>query len=373
MEACPYISQDRLVMACATASLWMSSNALATKVGLPIYTTSEITAMALSLQGLYGPSLVSRGLTVTEEERAFVSMGYDPRLWEFPSATSLINVCYAYTESGIPLVLNVNFPGRGNHALTVVGHLMDLGYRRNSPLFARYPFYSASEFVPSFVVNDDQSGIYLRAEIQEVPKGRCLIKKDKDPLMSRFQAEIKVWTGQKALVGYCYSLVVPFPPRVSLSADYPLFATSYWLRQFINRKRIENKPLVLRPYLIRSNMFKQSCLGRRNSLPGLEQVYRSMCLPRHIWVVEYGYLNDWVKSNFSSLMVQGEFIFDATLAPELQPGEIQAGIVQPDFLCGHIQGGILAQQIKDEKLHRVSFPLPNDSPYSCCTEPESRP
>ena len=69
IEACPYISQDELVMACATASIWMSSTSLAPKIGLQSNTTSDITALALDIKKPYGPSVLARGLRLDEEER----------------------------------------------------------------------------------------------------------------------------------------------------------------------------------------------------------------------------------------------------------------------------------------------------------------
>ncbi|PIR50171.1 hypothetical protein COU79_00850 [Candidatus Peregrinibacteria bacterium CG10_big_fil_rev_8_21_14_0_10_54_7] len=85
-EASPYLSQDGLVMACATASVWMSSRALSSKIfGISEYTTAEITALAMSLDRPYTPSIGNRGLRIDEIERALMAMGYDPKVWELPA------------------------------------------------------------------------------------------------------------------------------------------------------------------------------------------------------------------------------------------------------------------------------------------------
>ncbi len=370
--ACPYISQDQMVMACATASIWESSVSLGTKVGLPPMTTAEITASALSLQRTLGPATGSRGLRVDEEEKAFLSMGYDMQTWQYPSRHHLVEACYAHIEGGIPPVLNVNFPRQkvgdsyidGLHAMTLVGHLMDTSRLHYDHRIFK-DIYSAYEFVPAFLVNDDQNGIYLRAEVCEPP--RKVISK------TPYRSELHIATPLGNIYGYCYALLVPFPPRVLLPGTYATRFATYWLQWLVSRGLVKKTRLVLRTYLIRSNKFKQGrlrhCHTASSSAPliqsqmQLANVYRSLMLPRYVWVVEYGYLKDWLGHDSDKLKIQGELLFDATISPA----------VQPDWLCLHVQGGILIRRIKREGMEAKYIPLPNDQPYLCNSKIDIRP
>jgi len=354
VEACPYISQDQLVMACATASLWMSNSSLAPKVaGVRQCTTSEITALALSLGEPYGPAVGSRGLRLDEEEKAFCGLGYDPKLWEYPEMKHLVEVCYTHVEGGIPPVLNVYFPYQevegthveGLHAFTVVGHLMDIQSRRQEPIYKN--IYGASEFVPAFIINDDQNGIYLRAEVFSAGK-------EQRPL----RAGLRIWMGNKKITGYCVGLLIPFPPRVLLPGTHATRLAAYWLHYLQSQSILPAKPLVVRTFLARSNVFKESIVEQLD-VPQLKAIYRSLPLPRYIWVAEYGYLDDWCGTDCDNLVKQGEFIFDATLPPA----------VKAEWLTMHWQGAILVRRIKQERLQTEYYPIEKDRPCSLLVAP----
>ena len=281
-------------------------------------------------------------------------MGYDPKLWQYPTSDKLVESCYIHVESGIPVVLNVYFPRQtidgivieGLHAVTVVGHLMDTKHRRNAPFLKN--MYCTSEFVPSFIVNDDQNGLYLRADVEKASRSR-----------SPCRAKILFHRGTDTIFGFCHSIVVPFPPRVWLSGSVAMILAAYWLDYFIKRNLISGRPLVLRPFLTQSNHYKENCLRQRHILPKSANrfltVYRSLSLPRYIWVIQYGYLDDWIGCDCDNLLIQGEFILDASLAPA----------VKLDWLSMHIQGGMLNRRIRQDRLETEVIALPDDSPYVC--------
>ena len=290
-------------------------------------------------------------------------MGYDPKLWQYPDAERLVEACYVHIESGIPPILNIYFPRQkmngtiieGLHAITAVGHLLDTNYRRNAPFF-NDRMYVASEFVPSFIINDDQNGPYLLADVSQAPR-------DELP----YRAKIRIRRGNSSIIGYCAGLLIPFPPRVWLPGTSAMRLAAYWLNHFISKQMIPDNQIVLRPFLIRSNDYKEFLLKECANIPRASRkfisVYRSLSLPRYIWVVQYGYLNDWIGSDCDHLPIQGEFVFDSTLAPA----------VKPDWLCMHIQKGMLIREFIDEKLQTRSIPLPDDEPYVCSTSLSIRP
>ena len=102
VESCPFMSQDAKIMACATASLWMSTSNLVDKVNSVVsHSTAQITSMAMSLERPFGTAVGLRGLSLVEMEQALFRMGYHPRRHVFPTADRVIEICHLYSDSGI--------------------------------------------------------------------------------------------------------------------------------------------------------------------------------------------------------------------------------------------------------------------------------
>ena len=165
VESCPYMSQDARIMACATAALWMSTSNLVDKVtGAAFHTTAQITALAMSVDRPFGTAVGLRGLTIDEMEQALFQMGYHPRRHVFPDGDRVVEICHLSSDSGIPPVLAIDFEGRG-HAVTVVGYTLDSPANLTP---SGTGMFSAHQFVPYLVIHDDQRGMYLLAEIDDV-------------------------------------------------------------------------------------------------------------------------------------------------------------------------------------------------------------
>ena len=81
--------------------------------------------------------------------RAITEAGYQPLCLPFLNIGCAI---LPYVESGIPVILGLNIGSTIGHAVTVVGRV-----------FARQdkPTNRAIDYVPAFVVHDDQSGPYM--------------------------------------------------------------------------------------------------------------------------------------------------------------------------------------------------------------------
>lgn len=349
VEACPYISQDQLVMACATASLWMSSTSLAAKItDMREFTTCDITALALSLDRSYGPTVGGGGLRIQEMEHAFMAMGYDPFLSEYPEADQLLDSAYTYVESGIAPVLAVWFPeqdigGRrleGLHAVTIVGHIMDTANRKNRSI--NHGTYSSAAFVPGLIINDDQNGLYLRAAINPYSS-----KTDK------FRSKIEILLSNGKLEGYCKSLLVPLPPRVLLSGELALRSAASLLSYTKSRGWLKSEPLILRPYLIHSAKLKEFFTYKRDVAGALAAAYRGIPMPRYVWVVEYGYLRDWRKHRVTDLAIQGEVLFDPTIVT-----------AEPQYLSLHLPSLVTVNRVTPkDQIQTTSYNIVDDHPY----------
>ncbi|MBI4285164.1 MAG: hypothetical protein HY670_04585 [Chloroflexi bacterium] len=312
-NACPFLSQDQMVLACATASLWMASTPLARKLrGTIDYTTSDITSLALAIPRPFSPSLGSRGLRLDEMERALVCMGYDPKMCQYPEPASLFHICHVYLESGLAPILALEIPdgqqvagvkiGPGLHAVTVVGHSFDTRARDGlcNPIYK--DLYPSSAFVPNLIVHDDQCGPYLTARISEP-----MPQFSQAPNPYRAQMTIDVDGGHYE--AYCKAVLIPLPGRVMLDGCQAALQSAVFLDDLRGNGALDPKPLILRTLLVGSNHYKADLFtGRPDMPPELKEVYRSLPMPRFIWLVEFGYLDQWDNASLDHLNVVGELI-----------------------------------------------------------------
>ena len=240
--------------------------------------------------------------------------------------------------------------------MAAVGHTLDTSTEPPRTHLVGSNIHLASEFIPSFIMNDDQNGIYLKTEIHEAPENG-----------KSYRAELYLTVGTHTLTGYCRSILVPFPPEVLFPGNTALRFASFWLQRYVIDELIENRPLVIRCFLIRSDKYKESYLKQCDTSSKVTRrfisIYRSTPLPRYIWVSEYGYLDDWKGADLKNLLIQGELIFDASLSPA----------VATEWLCMHLPGSIMRQRVVERKMKVETFPLYPKCPYSCQTDPSTRP
>ncbi len=335
----PYLSQDQMVLACATASLWMSSTPLATKIReAPQYTTSEITSVARSLNRGFSPAIGSEGLSLQEMRHAFEAMGYDPKMWEYPEARSLFEACHIYVESGIAPVVVLDL-GDGLHAVTIVGHSFDTSSWTDVEIFNRV--HSSAEFVPELIVNDDQRGLYLTAKVNPINN-------------LPYRAQFIINPGTDQLDTRCQALLVPLPSRVMLDGNVAMQNSAIFLDYLRQNRFLDDRELLIRTFLVRSNTYKTYCLERQ-SMPGrLRTIYRSLPMPRYIWVTEFGYLDEWRHADPSALRIRGELIFDST----------RPAAHSLDLIAVHVPDAVSTTLILKNEEQTKNYILNDDQGYS---------
>ena len=369
VEACPFLSQDQQVSACGTASLWMASTPLAPKVrGMAEYTTADITLLAKALDRPFTPALGKQGLTSDEIQRALAAMQYDPVTFDDLSADDLKQSCYMHIDSGLPTLLLLEHPRRplsrgpgvfeGGHVVTVIGYTQDLTSLQPTPR-ASPAVYASTAFAACLVIHDDLRGMYLPATIEPVTpaeqkRGRRAVLKTMLP-------------SGRHVESYCENLIVPFPPRVMMPVYDVFDQVEHEIKQFQSRGLLLKQDIVLRPFLIRSNQYKEG-LSQRHGMPRtLQTLYRGLPMPRYIWVCEYGYTPEWQRASAAHLPIHGEFLVDATSA--ITPLNT-AGIAVHLPGVVTIREGMGTAQEELSPPHRLLAPL---SGYDACPLELSRP
>ena len=346
VESCPYMSQDARIMACATAALWMSTSNLVDKINsVASHTTAQITALAMSVDRPFGPAVGQRGLSIDEMEQALFRMGYHPRLHLFPTADRVVEICHLFSDSGIPPVLGIDF-GQMGHAITVVGYTLDAP----SNLAPTGPdMFSAHQYVQYLVIHDDQRGMYLLAEVDDV-------KKKGDPRT----AQLTIHTPDGPEQALCTGILVPFPGRVMLDAYEVLTQTEVWIPFGKDHGAIEGREVVCRKLLVRSNGYKETLLENRRSSAkpdgypaDLVDFARALLMPRYVWLIEVFYKDEWDPADPASPPVVAEFVLDSTLTEPRRP----------DFLLAHYPGTLFGNLVTENSVRLIRQEVSDDQPH----------
>ena len=347
VDSCPFMSQDAKIMACATASLWMSTSNLVEKLNsVASHSTAQITSLAMSLERPFGTAVGLRGLSLVEMEQALFRMGYHPRRHAFPNADRVIEICHLYADSGIPPVLGIEFSGGRGHAVTVVGYTLQ---KPSSPEPSAQDMFSAHQYVPYLVIHDDQRGMYLLAEVEEVTI-------DRDPRTAR----LKIYAPDGVHKALCTGILIPSPARVMLDALEVLTQAEMWIAFGKSFGAIEDRKVVYRKLLVRSNSYKQTLLEHRRSSGSpdgypdeLVDFARALPMPRYIWLIEVSYMDEWDPTDRLSPPVVAEFVLDSTWTESRRP----------DFMMAHYPGRLYGDMVTENNVEFMRQEVSNDDTH----------
>ena len=345
VESCPYMSQDQKVMACATAALWMAATPLAEKVPeIAWHSTAHITRMAMSIDRPFGPVLGRRGLSLQEMQHALLEIGFDPSIHPNPTPEDLVDLCHLYADSGIPPVLVVATDA-GWHAVTVVG------YTLKSPATTApdgVDLIPAHHFVSDLIIHDDQRGMYLPASVTKSSKASS-------PEAAELVLEIE---GETEMLS-CQAVLVPLPTRVMLDEQGVRVQSNVWINWAKGRGLLEDRKVVTRNILVRSNTLKQTLQERRERTGQtgypefLVRFARGLPMPRYVWLVEVSYWDNWDPADPNSPPVVADLVLDSTSTERLRP----------DYLLLHFPHLALGRQQTDGTVERPWVSHQRDLPH----------
>ena len=214
----------------------------------------------------------------------------------------------------------------------------------------------AHHFVPQLVLHDDQRGMYLLADVNNVQKAN-------DPRT----AKLTIHTPSGPEEALCTAILVPFPKRVMLDAFEVQGQAEEWIEFAKHLGAIEDRPVVCRTLLVRSNSYKQTLLENQdsptttNGYPSdLVSFARSMPMPRYIWLIEVSYLDGWNGADDGwdpavpgSPPVIAHFVLDST----------STEAVRPDFLLAHLPGLVFGQLVTETGTKFIHRYVSNDHPH----------
>lgn len=331
----PFMEQDTVVAACASTSIWMSLATLDQRYLLQQRTSSEITEIANQFL-LTNRAMPSDGLVPEQMIQALSHMEYDPLLLIMSSPTDSKHLIYSYVESKIPVILLMQLASGGNHTIVAVAHGYEAPINNPATIEVRWPgeaplrFSRSSEWIPNFLVNDDQRGpfrtlrflqpdpVAIRTQLEtgtnlltpdqvdalQVEDWNCPVEIDMD------MPTIGLNGGEE--LGNLWGALVPLPPGVTLTSEQAERKAAHLIRFWHDLTSI-NLPdgLVLRTYLIASNDYKKR-LEQTNMDDFVKLLYKGKPMPRWIWVTEISSVGTYNNVARDHLLIFGEVIVDAT-------------------------------------------------------------
>jgi hypothetical protein len=303
----PYLQQDNAVGACAQASIWTALRTQMKRVGNTAYTPAELTRAATRYMAIDRVFPGRQGLVIEQMLEAIRSSGHDPLTLTCESVSSsapttaaqVIEQAMPYVESGLPVIATL-FPRSGGHAVVCIGRQLTASSvvdtsRDSTPLGIRYRV--ASDWVEALVIHNDNTGPYL-------------------PLGS----------GNRASNEYCLehtrNLIVPLPETVHMTAKEAeqaalkaLAYSCFFLSQYDSTKPPKLKPegnIVLRTLLVRRHAFRRWAYEDAEIDAALKDWYRTIELPRLIWLVEIHNADLYNPRNPDACSRIGEIVIDAS-------------------------------------------------------------
>lgn len=379
IEGAPFIQQDGRCAACASAALWMATNYLSRKYDLPTRSTVEITELAAGYDFTTSRLMPPHGLTVPQMMNALAAMGYSPQLYDHPYPKEAKRTIYSYVESRIPVILAISLQG-GNHAVVAIGHtfrtptdpeLATIQVEGSGQVVTQY---ENSDWIPEFIIHDDQGGLYGRIRIlkledyllddddETVDTTKLPLPPGIKPAVSEVHCPIELEypclapNPEHKQMANLYAIILPLPPGVSLLAE-DARRKAFELLIFTNF--LHNSPdlsnLVLRTYLTSSNEFKENLKRRPKMHEGLRAFYRGKPMSRHIWITEISTRELFDKERSDERLMFGEIIMDSAASP-----------FTPGFITLHVPGYVMQMNPDDANFApclQKALQLPDDQPY----------
>ncbi|MCA0326398.1 MAG: hypothetical protein LCH89_12470 [Proteobacteria bacterium] len=303
----PYLQQDNAVGACAQASIWIALRTQMKRVGNTAYNPADLTRAATRYVALDRVFPGRQGLVIEQMLEAVRSSGHDPLALTCdptppsmsPTAAQVIEQAAPYIESGLPVIATL-FPTSGGHAVVCIGrqlvaHPAVDTTRIVTPLGIRYR--PASDWVDALIIHNDNTGPYL-----PITSG--------DPLQKDYCLE------------HAKNLIVPLPEAVHMTAKEAeqaalkaLAFSCVVLSGYDTGKPPRLTPegdIVLRTLLVRRHAFRRWALNDEELDPALKDWYRTIELPRLVWLVELHDAALFDPRNPGNCSRIGEVVLDAS-------------------------------------------------------------
>ena len=356
-----FLQQDSRVGACAQVAIWVGMRHMHAQHHYNWVSVADITRFARPPSVTETVSLpnASDRLSPDAMVRAIAEAGYQPLC--LPS----LDIGYAilpYVESGIPVILGLNVGGTVGHAVTVVGRV-----------FARQenPTTRAFDYVPAYIVHDDQSGPYMWLPSNKhcsttFAFGKDTIKRD----TPNGSIELDVESHAVFAVALMSSRVFSTAARAEHNAwsqiDENLKALPAARQALADLGMPVNEMLmdellaahsagriVLRTYLTSTAGYRRH-LAEGSASDALKDALLHLHLPHFTWITEISTIDSYNQPSPGLRRIYGHTVLDATSTAELKDA----------LLVLHLPGLLLTKDPNAGGREEVTA-IENDRLYEC--------
>ena len=301
----PYLQQDNAVGACAQASIWVALRTLRKRVGNSAYSPAELTVAATKHFTFNRVFPGRHGLTTHQMLEAIRSAGHDPLIVDLlddrnpndpPAVTAAkaaniaekaVKFATPYLESGLPVIIGLNDPASGGHAVVAIG----------------YTHPAIGKDYPEFLtIHNDNTGCYISlpkhpvvgsnyaldqsiALITPLPDGICMTA-----------AEAETLANSAIMFGAPFLLSMP-----------PFAAHKNPVAAFSGPVNI-----ILRIFLSTRHSFRNWATNASDLDKPTKTTYRTAELPKFIWIAEIHDRANFERGAFSIKSRLGEVVLDAS-------------------------------------------------------------
>lgn len=209
-----YQEQDTVLAACATVALWSAFQKTAQLFETGIPTPAAITRAATQVEH-YGRPIPQHGLRIEEMCSAIRENSLEPEVVDLRQTPNVpvASLLYGYLSMGVPVVLVVEIPDEGLHAITLTGFSLQKKRQRVEEIVGNSAIPPMSGLrIDKFYGHDDQVG----------PNARLIVRESPDPRPvqtgSSIRLESKSWldaVGQQYL--YPIAILLPIYNKVRLT------------------------------------------------------------------------------------------------------------------------------------------------------------
>ncbi len=356
-----FLQQDTRVGACAQVAIWAGMRHMHARHGYNWVSVADITRFARPPSVTEAVSLpnASDRLSSDAMVRAIAEAGYQPLVLP---RLDIANAILPYVESGIPVILGLDIGGIVGHAVTVVGRV-----------FAKQqaPTQRAIDYVPAFIVHDDQSGPYMWLPLDKDASTTFSFADDTIKRRSPGSAlELNVESHGVFAVALMSTRVFSTAARAEHNAWSQINRNLNALPNArpalaeqgiqVNDELMDDlqaahraDAIVLRTYLTSAAGYRRH-LAQGSASDDLKDALLDLHLPHFTWITEISTVDSYNQPSPGLRRIYGHTVMDATSAAERTDG----------LLVLHLPGILITNDPNAARSQKVAG-IRNDKLYEC--------
>ena len=356
-----FLQQDSRVGACAQAAIWAGMRHMHARHNYNWVSVADITRFAGLPSVTEAVSLpnASDRLSSDAMVRAIAEAGYQPLC--LPSL-DIGHAILPYVESGIPVILGLDIGGMVGHAVTVVGRVFT---RQENPTTRAF------DYVPAYIVHDDQSGPYMWLPAnkhasttfsfgddtikRDTPKGPIELNVESHAVFAVALMSTRVFSTAARAEHNAWSQIdenlKALPDARRALADLGMPVNEMLMDELQEAHTAGN--IVLRTYLTSAAGYRRH-LAQGSASAALKDALLHLHLPHFTWITEISTIDSYNQPSPGLRRMYGHTVLDATSTAELKDA----------LLVLHLPGLLLTKDPNARGRQPITA-IENDRLYEC--------